>query len=86
MGVKIPYEPPSKPHHDPNVVEDRCLKREMVRERSGHAERASCRLPFGHAGAHQFADSAGDVTTRAWKDPQSYEARLRLAARAPRSS
>lgn len=60
-----------------------CLKSEMVREHADHAERARCRLPLGHQGTHQFADSAGDVTTQAWKPEQSYEARMRLARRAP---
>lgn len=57
-----------------------CLKSEMVREHSGQAERAKCRLPFGHTGSHQFADSEGDISTRAWKPQQSCEARLRIAS------
>lgn len=55
-----------------------CKKAEMVRERSGMADRARCRLPLGHGGPHQFACSNGaDVATRAWKPEQSSEARLR---------
>lgn len=60
---------------------EKCRKSEMVRQRSGMVERAHCRLPYGHQGAHTFADSTGDVQTQAWKPDQSVEAYLRLARR-----
>jgi hypothetical protein len=59
----------------------RCKKSEMVREHSGMVDRARCRLPLGHKGDHIFADSAGDVKTRAFKDEQSSEAKMRLISR-----
>lgn len=64
-----------------------CKKSEMTRQRRGMADRARCRLPLGHKGAHQFADGGGcDVSTRAWKPEDSCEAYLRACARAAGSA